>query len=180
VGAGVSSWIVMCGLIIIRDVTLPIPVLLAGLAGSEASARIRASDQLLNDLVAASLPPEGRVRSVHLHARADNAFDVRIVLRTIFAPPLTLTLAIARQPTLPDDPVVGFRLTGAGGLLALAGPFLGSLPPGLQLEGEMLSVNLATLLEKQGRSELLRYATSLRLSTEDSAAIVEVAGGVPR
>ena len=155
---------------------------LRGLAGSEARAAIRLSDPLVNQVVAASLPRGGAVRAVTIHTRPGNALDVSVALaRPAFLPVLNAHLRIERQPALPDDPVLVLRLTGgAGGLLKIAGPFLGSLPlpPGVRLEHDLVLVDLRALLAAQGHASYLAYVRELRVTTEESVLVVHAVAAV--
>src|SRR5688572_10158280 len=119
-----------------------------GLAGSDARATIRVAAPLLNEAVGTALASVAAVRDVSVQPRASNRFDVRLTLaKPAFLPSLNLTLVIERQPQLPADPVLGLRITGAGGMMRLAAPAItsfGLLPPGVALESDRLSVDLRT------------------------------------
>ena len=155
---------------------------LTGLAGSEATATIRLSDQLLNEIIANALPEGGAVRTLTLHARGGNAIDVTVGLNTRFLPALHPHLTIERQPSLPDDAVLTLRLQG--GAAALAGPasrFLGGslpLPSGVRLEGDVVLINLRVLLESRQLAVYLGYVRELRVTTEESAVVINVAAAV--
>ena len=154
---------------------------LPGLAGSAARMALRLSDQLVNQMIAAALPRAGAVRTVSLHARTGNAIEVTIVLaKPAFLPPLHAQLAIERQPVLPADTVLALRLTGgAGSVMKLAGPWLGgALPPGVRLEHDIVLVDIRALLAARGQASHLRYARELRVTTEESAFLVEVVARV--
>ena len=156
---------------------------LPGLAGSAAHVTLRLSAQLLNEAIAAALPPDAAVRTVTAQPRPDNGFDVVVVLRKpAFLPPLHAHLMIERQPLLPADPVLVLRLAGgAGNLLKLAGPLLGGslkLPPGVRLQNGLVSVDLRELLAERRQARLLDYVSELHLSTEESAVVIRVAAHV--
>jgi hypothetical protein len=151
----------------------------AGLAGSTAQATIRISDPLLNQAIAAALPPDGPVRTLTVHARVGNRIDVTLTLRKpSFLPAFHSHLTIERQPVLPEDPVVVLGLAGgAGNLLKLAGPFMGGalrLPPGIRLQDEMVFVDLRAVLAERGQSSLLNYVRQLQLTTDDGAVVVQL------
>ena len=75
------------------------------MAGTEVAATIPIADRLLNELIAAQLPPNAPVREVRIDARGGNTFAVRARLaKPSFLPPFTLTFGIARQPQLPHEP----------------------------------------------------------------------------
>jgi hypothetical protein len=154
---------------------------LPGLAGSDARAAVRLSDQLVNQIAAALLPRDGAVRAVTVRARDGNAIDVSVTLaKPAFLPAMRAQLTIERQPTLPDVPVLALRIAGgAGSLLKIAGPFLsGSLPPGVRLDHDLLLVDVRALLAEHGQSSHLSYVRDLRVTTEDGAVVVNVIAGV--
>jgi hypothetical protein len=145
--------------------------------GARVSATVPIGERLLNELVAASLPRSGALREASIHPQADNRLIVRARLsRPEFLPPVSATLVIERQPQLPHSPVLAFRVTGLPGLLALAGPFLpiaSMLPPGVRLDSDLLTVDLAALLAAHGQRELLGYLETLRVTSEDRRLVIE-------
>jgi hypothetical protein len=153
-------------------------------AGANATVMLPISDRLVSRLVAESLPPGGAVRGLDLRAHASNRFVVRIRLsRPAFLPSIAITAFIQRQPELPGSPVLVFRLAMPGGLLGLAGPavrMMGALPPGIQLEGDRLEVDVRSLLERYGAAEALDYINDLRVTTEEDRFVLSVQASVPR
>jgi len=152
------------------------------LAGARVSVRIPVSEALINEAIAASLPPGGRVREIHVNPRASNRLRVRLVVaKPGFLPPITLTVTIDRQPSLPDSPDLVLRLEGAGTLLTFAGPalaFIDALPPGILMRGDLVFVNLKTLAESRGLAEWLAYVERLEVSTEPGRIVLAVDAGV--
>ena len=148
---------------------------------AEPRATFRLSDAFVNVLLAASLPDEGVVRTVVVHARSGQAIDVTVTLRKpAFLPALNAHLAIVRQPALPDAPVLVLQLTGgAASLLKVAGLVGGvpQLPPGFLLEGDLILVNIGALLVAHGQAPLLAYARELQVTTEESAIVVNLVIG---
>lgn len=148
----------------------------ADLSGSEARATIRIAAGLLNEAVATFAGSIPAVRDVTVRPRAANHIDVNLKLaRPAFLPSLSLTVLIERQPQLPDNPELALRLSGAGGMMRLAGPAIssfGALPPGVRLEGDYLFLNLETLLRKHGHSELLTYVEQLQVLSEEGGLVV--------
>lgn len=155
-----------------------------GLTGSDARATLRISDQLLNEGLVAALPPDGVLRALTINAQNGNILGVAVTLRRpAFLPTLHARLAIERQPSFPDDPVLGLRITGgSAGLLKFAGGMLGTsirLPPGVRLQDEVVLVDLRAAFAARGLSQLLDYATEVRVTAEDGATIVQVSARVP-
>jgi hypothetical protein len=160
-----------------------LPLGFPDLAGTRVSVRIPVSEALVNAAIAASLPPGGKVREVLVNPRANDRMRVKIVVaKPGFLPPITLTVAIDRQPALPESPDLVFRLEGAGTLLTFAGPalaFVHALPPGILMRGDQIFVNLKTLAESRGYGDWLRLVEHIHVSTEPGQLILSVDAGVP-
>ena len=123
------------------------------------------------------------VRELDIHAHEGNRVTARIRLtRPAFMPPIALTLAIDEQPRLPDSPILVLRLASAGGLMAFAGPalrFLNVLPPGLQMDGDRIAVNLRTLLQERGLADALDLVEHLEVFVEEGRFVLDVRLRVP-
>jgi hypothetical protein len=150
----------------------------ADLSGSEAYTVIRIGERLLNESAATFLAASSVVREIKLHPRAANQIDVQVKLaRPAFLPAFSVTLHVEQQPQLPDHPELVLRLSGAGGLLRLAGPAIqssGSLPPGISLAGDRVIVDVRDVLESRGHAELLEYVEQLHLLSEDARLVLAV------
>lgn len=144
-------------------------------AGTRIAARIPIAEPLLNELIATLLPKSGAVRQLTLHPQPNDRIGLRVKLaRPEALPPITATLVIERQPELPYKPTLALRLSGIPGLLA--GPLLSlgsALPTGLRMEGGLLTVDLETLLARQGETELLGYFDRLRVNSESGRLVLE-------
>ena len=149
--------------------------------GARASLTLPVSDRLLSWLVMQRLPADGAVRELTLRAREGNAFVVGVRLtRPAFLPTINVPLRIERQPSLPADPTLVLRMEGSA-LFSLAGPalrFLNTLPAGIRVEGDLIEVNLHTLLERRGVAHWLRYVERLELATETGRVIVSLTASV--
>jgi hypothetical protein len=146
------------------------------IAGADAVFTLPVSDRLVTRLVTENLPDDGPVRELDLEAQTGNLVLVRVKLtRPAFLPSVSLRLFIERQPALPASPVIGLRMEMAAGLTGLAGPALkmmGSLPRGLQLEGDRLEVDLRALLERANAMDVLDYLGELQLTTEQGRFVI--------
>lgn len=142
------------------------------LAGSDGQGRIRVSARLLNEIITEQLRGSAAVRELHVVPHADNRFAVRVVTTKAFLPPISLQVAIDKQPSLPGDPVLGLTLSGLGGLLRFAGGFLTSLPPGVRMEGERVFIDLRAALAARGLASVLNYVKEVRLTTEEGRVVV--------
>jgi hypothetical protein len=146
------------------------------LAGSQGEFSFRVSKGLLNELVAHALRRSTAIRELHLKPRDGNQIRVRVTLaKPSFLPPISVEVAIERQATLPDDPVLVLGLSGVGGLLRFAGPaagFLSAVPPGIRLKGEQVLVDIPAALEGQGLAWILNFVEGIRVTTEKEWLIV--------
>lgn len=152
------------------------------MAGARVTASLPLSEPLLNDLIGAVLPRGGAVRTVTIQPQDQNRLAVRVKLsKPDFLPPLSATLAIERQPVLPHAPELVFRVLGLPGLLTLAGPFLSVgtlLPPGVRLQGDLLTIDLAALLAQRGAGDLLAHVQRLQLRSDAGRLVLDLDGGV--
>jgi len=150
---------------------------LAGLAGTEAQATIRLSDDLLNQVIAAYLPASGALRGAVVHSHEGNWLEVKVTLAKLaFLPPLTIELAIDSQPDIRADARLVLRLTGgAGGFMRMAGSLMGGfakLPAGIRMDGDRVFVDLRALLQQHGQAALLEYAHEVCISSEEGGIAV--------
>lgn len=150
------------------------------LSGARFSGTIPVSERMINEVIAASIPPGGHVREVQVRPEPDNRFSVKITPRTGFFPSITVKLSIARQPELPASPVLVLKMA-MGGLMGFASsalPIANMLPQGVRLEGEHILVDLRAMASQRGFADLFQYARQLRVSTEAGRAVVHVEAGV--
>lgn len=154
----------------------------AELPGARADIRLPLSAGLLDELVRQVLPPEAPVRDVRFAPHAGERIAVRFKLAAApFLPPVNVTAAIETQPRLPASPVLVLRLETAG-LLSMAGSalrFLEALPPGIEVAGERIHVNLATLLEARGLGDLLALVETLEIGTAEGVVLLTLRASVP-
>jgi hypothetical protein len=151
------------------------------LSDARLSATVPVSERLINQVVAASLPPSVPVREVHVHPEAGDRFSVRLTARSGFLPSLTLKLAIERQPELPGSPELVLRMATMGGLFGLATaafPIARMLPPGVSLDGELIRVDVRALAAQSGAADLLHLAKRLVVRTEEGRMVIDVEAAV--
>jgi len=147
------------------------------MAGTRIAARVPIAESLLNELIAGWLPESGAIKQLTLHPQPNDRLGLRVKLaRPEVLPPITATLVIERQPELPYKPTLAVRLSGLPGLMVLAGPSLlgAMLPPGMRLDGGLLTIDLEALLAKHGQGDLLAYLDRLRVNSEAGRLVLEV------
>lgn len=150
-------------------------------SGTRLSATIPASERLVNELVAATMPRNLPVREVSVRPEAGNRFSVRLTPRASMLPQLTLKLEIEKQPEFPASPVLVLRMATMGGLFGLAGaalPIGNMLPPGVRLDGERILVDLRAMAAQHGYGAYLEYVRDLRITTEPGRVLVHLNAGV--
>jgi hypothetical protein len=138
-------------------------------AGSGGSVDLALSERLLNRAIAERLPPGGAVQDVQVRPEAGRARVTVRMARPRFLPAMTLMVTVERQPDLPTSPLLVLRLgmpAGLGLLFGVGANLFNALPPGLKLEGERLTVDLASLLRQQDLGWLLTYARHLTVTFE--------------
>jgi hypothetical protein len=148
----------------------------ADVKGARISLAIPIGERLLNDIVAASLPPSLPVRDLTVRPRSGNNLQVRArVAKLDFLPPVTVTLEIDQQPRLPDVPL-GLRLRSFPGLTSLAGSILSpdKLPRGVRLEGDRLFVDVRELLDRAGYGDVAPLVERLHVASEEGRLLLEV------
>ena len=150
-------------------------------AGARASVTLPLSDRLVSRLVAQSLPPSAPISEIDLRAGNADRFSVRVRLtRPALLPPITVNLAIDQQPALPSHPVMTLRLLSTG-LLSFAGVaarFFNVLPPGIRMDGDLIFIDIRTLLDRRGLAHHLRYLEHLEVTTEEGRFVVSLRGAL--
>jgi hypothetical protein len=156
----------------------------ADVAGTEVSATVPISDRLVTRAALERLPPSAPIRDLDIRAHPGGRLSVRVRLaRPAFIPPFTLPVTILRQAELPDVPVVVLRVGSPGGLLKLAGPLVRlfqDLPPGMTLEGDLLAINLRTMLSASGAAFALDFVEHLDIGTADGQVVLSLRARVGR
>jgi hypothetical protein len=147
-------------------------------AGTRASVRVPVSEWLVNTLVAQALRDStGPVKSVDVQPHDGDELSVIVTVRWPFVPPLTIGLTIERQPVFPESPILVLHWTLLGGLGAIASRFtaaLDKLPPGIEVDGEFIVLDLPVLAKRSTRvAAVLGYVTNLQLHTDEGRIIVE-------
>jgi hypothetical protein len=145
------------------------------ITGARTTATIPLTENLVNEILAASLPPTAPIRNVTLHLETGGRFSVRIAPRAALMPSITLKLAIDEQPRLPESAVLVLRMATLSGLFGLAaGLVSGLLPPGVRLEGERILVDLRTIAGQHGFAHLLDHVTQLGIATDEGRLVLKI------
>jgi hypothetical protein len=150
--------------------------------GAEGAATIPVPVRLLTELVRTKLPPAIQAEGFGIYVEPDDVIRVELRLtKPSFLPLLKIRLKVERQPEFPSSPVLGLRLLSQG-IAALAGPasrLFQLMPPGIRLDGDQLTINLADQLEHYGAGDALQYLSDLRLSTAPGRLVLQVRAAIP-
>jgi hypothetical protein len=150
---------------------------LPDLAGAEATATIPISDRLLTQLIAASLPPGAPVREIQVHAEDGGRIGLKVTLaRPSFLPAIPIALVVHGQPSLPDHPMLTLRIAQSAPLVAMAERALkhASLPAGVSIAGDLIHIDLRTLLAARDLEFALSYVTDLNVQARAGAVVLTV------
>jgi hypothetical protein len=147
------------------------------LSGARVAAHIPISAPLLDRIVADALRTRKTpVRHVDVRPLAGDRFDLVVTTTWPLVPPLTVTIAVDRQPSFPDSPLLVLRWSLPLGLGTIASMFAGrirSLPDGVRLEADRIVIDVAALAHRSGAADVLPFIRSLEFHSTTDAAIVD-------
>jgi hypothetical protein len=149
------------------------------LAGAHLFAHVPVSRALLDRLAAQAIDGHRAVKRVEIQPRPGDRFDLVVTLAWALVPPLTIAVAVDRQPEFPASPTLVLRWSLAPGLDAIASPFTGALndrlPPGVRLEGDRVLIDVAALAARYPPlAQALPHLVALRLRTVDDRAAIDL------
>src|SRR5437762_13060039 len=151
------------------------------ISGATASFVIPISDTLITDVVARQLPAS--VRELEIRGLSGNQLSVGVRLRNpAWFPRINAKLHIERQPLLPDEPVLVVRLVSHGALAAFAGPaarFLSALPSWLQMDGDLLRLDIASLWRELDADDALFYLRRAEVTTREGSIVLAIDAMIP-
>lgn len=154
------------------------------LTGGVVSGEIPLTNEVVNRFIAARLAAsQGTVAGARVDAQQDDRFTVDVTLRAPL-PTISVAVQIEQQPQFPHQAALVLRwsVPGLGPLALLAGPalaFFKGLPPGLQVEGDRLTVDLGGMLRSRGHGDLVRFVSNARLHTRPGAFLLRFELRVP-
>jgi hypothetical protein len=146
-------------------------------AGSEATLTIPISDRLLTEIIGASLPPGAPVRDVQVRAEDGDRIGLKVTLaKPSFLPAIPIALVIHEQPAPPEHAVLTLRISQSAALVAMAERALSHapLPAGVTIAGDLIHVDLQTLLAARNLETVLSYVTHLYVHTRAGAVVLIV------
>lgn len=155
----------------------------AEVAGARASVTLPVADRLVADLARQAIPATAPIRDLELRAIDGDRLTVRIRLaKPAFLPPVAITFQIVGQPALAEHAVLVLRAVSGGAMLSLASSalkFVGSLPPGVRLDRDIVAIDLRALAAQHGAAEAFGFVEHLELHTEPGRFVVVARAGVP-
>jgi hypothetical protein len=149
-----------------------------GLAGADVAATIPVSESLINEMIAQLLSPGGKVREIRVRAEESNHVTAEIRLsRPNFLPAIPVKFAIEHQPEFPERSTLELKLAQSSALFAKAAsllPFLPAPPPGIEIDGDRIRIDIRRLLAERNNADWLEYVTDLRVSTRAGAIVLDI------
>ena len=156
------------------------------LAGGVVSGEIPLTNAVVNRLIAKQLQARGGpVTAARVEALGEDRFVVELQVRApVPIPVIRIVASIEQQPTFPAPATLGVRwsMPGLGPLAMFAGPALGflkTLPPGIRVDGDWLTVDVAAMLRARGVGDVMRYISNARIRTRAGAFVLQFELKVP-
>jgi hypothetical protein len=152
-------------------------------AGANAVGEIPLSDELINRQIAERLASNPKIAGLQVAAQDGDVVVVHVVPRVRLIPPQRIVARIERQPQFPQQPMLLLRwsMPSAGPLAVFAAPILSyfkAMPPGIQMDGDRLAVDVRELLRSRGLDELNRFIRRLEVHTRAGGFIVQFELGI--
>ena len=153
------------------------------IAGTSMVGEIPIRDTLINRVIARRLDGHSHVASVHVTLLDADEALVRVEPRTRLLPSIPVALRIEQQPDLPRDARLRLRwsLPGSGAFTLVAkaiASYIKTMPPGIQIEGDVIVVDLRTLLRARGLDEVLGLLHRVAFHTRPGALLVQLQAGL--
>jgi hypothetical protein len=153
------------------------------IAGTSIVAEIPIKETLINRLIAGRLEGHPHVASVHVTLSEGDEALVRVEPRARLMPSIPVVVRIEQQPDLPRDATLRLRWSiAASGLLTLVtgivARYVKSMPPGIELNRDVIVVDVETLLRTRGLEEVLGLLHRIAFHTRPGALLVQLQAGL--
>lgn len=154
-------------------------------SGGTLSGDIPLTDAFVNRMIAERLAAsQGPVGEALVQTQDAEQLTIQLSMRASrMIPSVKIAARIEQQP-VPGTGVLGLRwsMPSMGPLALFAAPALSyfkALPPGIHVDGDRISVDVAEVLRTQGMGDLVRYITGLRVTTRSGMFIVQFEMRIP-
>ena len=142
------------------------------LPGMEVNARIPVSEQLVNEIIAASLRGNQNIEDCRVSIDGQNRVSVN--LKTPIWPwPLNLKLKLFREVDFSGSPKVRAFLEN-NVLLGKLGALFKALPDGILIYEDQVSVDLGSFLQTPEQKQFLKMVKAVEINTEVGMIIFDV------
>ena len=148
------------------------------LAGGVVSGEIPLTNAVVNRLIAKQLQAAGGpVTAARVEALGEDRFTAELQVKAPI-PPVRITASIEQQPLFPGKATLGIRwsMPALGPLALFAGPALGflkTLPPGMDVDGDWLAIDIPAVMRDRGLGDVLPHIWGVRLRTRPGAFVVQ-------
>jgi hypothetical protein len=150
------------------------------LAGGVVSGEIPLTNAAVNRLIAKQLQAAaGPVTAARVEALGEDRFTAELQVKApVPIPPIRIMASIEQQPLFPSKATLGVRwsMPALGPLAMFAGPALGflkKLPPGMQVDGDWLAIDIPAVLRDRGLDDVLPYIWGVRLRTRPGVVVLQ-------
>ena len=153
------------------------------ISGTSLVGEIPIKETLINRLIARRLEGHRHVASVHVTLFESDEALVRVEPRIRLISSIPVAVRIEQQPDLPGDAMLRLRwsLPGCGPLTLVARALVGyikTMPPGIQIERDVILVDLRTLLRARGLEDALGLLHRVAFHTRPGALLVQLQAGL--
>src|SRR5688572_8283596 len=149
-------------------------------SGGSLAGELPLPDAFVNGMIAERLAAsQGPVGSAEIRTHEGDQITIQLSMRgSRMMPSVRINARIEHQPQFPQPAVLGLRwsMPAMGPLALFAAPALAyfkALPPGIRVDGDRILVEIGTLLAARGLGDLVRYLTSLRVTTRNGLFVVQ-------
>ena len=153
------------------------------IAGTSLVGEIPIKETLINRLIARRLEGHSHIASVQVTLLDADEALVRVEPRTRLLPSIPVAVRIEQQPDLPRDALLRLRwsLPGSGAFTLVAKAIAGyikAMPPGVQIDRDVIVVDLRTLLRARGVEEVLGLLHRVAFHTRPGALLIQLQAGL--
>jgi hypothetical protein len=155
----------------------------AEITGAWFGGEIPVAGTLINRLIAARLADHPHVASVQVTLFEADEAVVRVEPRVRLMPAIPVNVRIEQQPELPRDPILRLRWSIAGGrsltfVASAITSYMKSLPPGVQIDRDVILVNLEIALRARGLEDVLGLLHRVSIHTRPGVLLLQVEAGL--
>jgi hypothetical protein len=142
------------------------------LSGTRVSGSIPVPEPLVNDIAREKAPRNVRVERIAFLPGNRIVVEANVPI-AIFRKSVQIELILPELVDVAENPVMQIRVLGGLAFIGeIVANLLGKLPEGVTFTGGIVSVNLRTMLQKDGNADLLAYLRRLTFVSDRGVLFV--------